>query len=88
MRMSEFRKMSEKEREEAVSLLAKAAYGPPNGQLEEIQSRIREFEFRYEVPSERMVEELSKGERKETAEIASWLLLIKLRDNIGLPKPA
>lgn len=88
IKMSEFRTMSEEEREEAVGRLVEAAYGPPNGQVEDLETRIRKFEFRYETSSERMREELLRGQRKETADIASWLMLLKLRENIGFPKPA
>ncbi len=88
VRMSELRKMSKEDRDAAIDRLVEAAYGPPNGQLEDIEARIREFEFRYETSSERMRKELLGGERKETADIASWLMLLRLRENIGLSKPA
>lgn len=88
IKMSEFRGMSEEDREAAIGRLVEAAYGPPNGQVEDIEARIKEFEFRYETSSKRMREELSRGQRKETADIASWLMLLRLRENIGLSEPA
>lgn len=88
VRLSELYKMPEEERESALDKLVEAAYGPPNGQLEDIETQIGEFEVRYEVSSGRMMEELRKGKRKETADIASWLMLLRLRENFGLPKPA
>lgn len=88
VKLSELRKMSEEERVEAIDKLVEAAYGPPNGQLEDLETQIRKFEFRYETSSERMLKELSEGSRKETAEITSWLMLLRLRENIGLSEPA
>ena len=37
---------------------------------------------RYEVSSERMMEQLAEGERKETAEIASWLMRLRIRERM------
>ncbi len=88
VRMSEFREMSEEERDAAIARLVEAAYGPPNGQIEDLETQIRYFEFKYETSSERMREELLEGKRKETADIASWLMLLRLRENIGLSKSA
>lgn len=87
VRMSDLRELSKEERSAAIDKLVDAAYGPPNGLLEDLEARIRKFEFRYETSSERMRKELLEGERKETADIASWLMLLRLRENIGLREP-
>ena len=44
------------------------------GEMEaELRAKIREFEQRYERPSERMLQLLTWGEVKETAEILEWM---------------
>ena len=44
------------------------------GEMEaELQAKIRKFEQRYERPSERMLQLLTWGEVKETAEILEWM---------------
>ena len=44
------------------------------GEMEaELQTKIREFEQRYERPSEQMLQLLTWGEVKETAEILEWM---------------
>lgn len=39
----------------------------------ELDTKIREFERRYERPSDRMLQLLTWGEVKETAEILEWM---------------
>lgn len=55
---------------------------PPEEALESLDKEIREYERRYEISSERMLGELEEGSRKETAEIASWLMRLSIRDRI------
>lgn len=80
VRMSEFREMSEDQRAEAVNELVRTAFESPNGQTERLDTEIREFELRYEVSSERLIEELYEGVCTETADIARWLWLLDLRE--------
>ncbi len=80
VRMSELREMSEGERAEVIRELARNALEFPNGQAEQINAEIREFERRYEISSERLLEELYQGRRPETAHIARWLWLLDLRE--------
>ena len=46
---------------------------PPGTMEAELQAKIRQFEQRYERPSERMLQLLTWGEVKETAEILEWM---------------
>lgn len=82
---AELREATGHERERLLSELIEAAYQPPNGEVESLDRRIREYELRYEVSSKRMREELSNGTRKETAEICDWLMLLHLREQVGEP---
>jgi len=77
--MSDFRQMSEVQRADAVSKLVEGAFEAPNGHAAELDEEIKSFERRYELLSEHLLEELSEGRRKETAEIAYWLWLLDLR---------
>lgn len=79
----ELRNASAEQRERMLTELGNAADGPANGEVERIDSEIREYERRYEVSSERMLEELAAGTRKETAEIASWLMRLRIRERLG-----
>lgn len=88
VKLSDLYSLPKQEREAVLDRLVEAAYEPPNGQIEELEARISDFELRYEVPSIRMLEELSRGQLKETADIASWLMLLRLRDNLAHPKPS
>jgi hypothetical protein len=87
VRTSELRQMSEEERSSALSGLVQEALASPNGEAKQmLEAQITEFERRYEVSSSRMMEELSAGKRQETAEIASWLMLIRLREEFALSR--
>jgi hypothetical protein len=45
-----------------------------------LNARIKQFEMRYEMSSDTMRTKVSAGEMKETAEIASWLFWLKVRE--------
>jgi hypothetical protein len=79
VKMSEFREMSEEQRSAAVSRLVQGALTRPNGLAERIEMEIGAFERKYEITSERLLEELYEGTRSETADIARWLWLLDLR---------
>lgn len=79
----ELRNASPQDRERMLAEVGHAAGQPPNGEVERLDSEIREYERRYEVSSERMQRELAEGTRKETAEIASWLMRLRIRERLG-----
>ena len=81
VRSADLALMNTGEREIVLRELVDAAAGPRNGQLAEIEARIRRFEFRYEITSAELLKELAAGKRKETAEIADWLFWMKVRDD-------
>ncbi len=75
--LSDLSHMSESEREEQLSALVRAARQPSDAARSLLNSRIREFELRYEMSSETLLQKLRKGEVKETADIARWLFLLE-----------
>lgn len=79
----ELRNASPEQRERMLAELGHAASEPPNGEVERIEDEIREYERRYEVSSGRMMEELEEGTRKETAEIASWIMRLRIRERLS-----
>ena len=85
IKISELFACSPNEQKQKVDQLSQAALNPTDAQLckqkEEIDSRIRKFECRYEMSSPVMRVKLRTGHLKETAEICSWLMLIKARED-------
>jgi hypothetical protein len=79
VRASDLSKMSEAERAEAARKLIPGNGASSNGRIESLDAEIREYELRYEVPSERLQKELREGALQETADIVRWLWLIDLR---------
>ncbi len=86
VKLSDLREMCEEGRRRALSSLVQAALDTPNGKDgDELDAQIREFERRYQTSSP-MMEELATGKRRETAEVASWLMLIRLKEEFGLSR--
>ena len=77
--LSRLKSMSPSKRAELLSELVSDARGPANGTADRLSALIAEYERRYELPSLEMVKQVQRGELKETADIASWLMLLKVR---------
>lgn len=82
LKMSDLASMKEHERDAALGRLADHARAKPNGGLTAIELRIREYEARYEMTSERMRKLVASDPSKETAELGKWLMLLSVRDRV------
>lgn len=84
VKISELMSGSQEEQDEKLNQLLQSALEPDKRQLahqyEALQSRIIKFERRYEMSSTQMLEKLSRGLVKETADVCSWLMLLKALD--------
>lgn len=69
-------------REAALAGIVAEARTPANGSVSSLKAEIAAYEEKYGLDSERLLEELSNGERQETEEILSWLMLIRLRNRV------
>jgi hypothetical protein len=83
IRMADLQALSPQERQKALELLAADAVGPTNGHALAALGRIREYERRYEMTSAVLLERLSRGEIRETAEIAEWLFWVNVQRGGG-----
>jgi len=85
-KLSQISTSSVEERAAAISNLISSAFSPDKEYVRqksnEIGSRIKKFERRYEMSSKAMKQQLSTGSIKETAEICSWLLLLKVEASL------
>lgn len=77
--LSRLKSASPNRRAELLSGLVRDARRPANGYVDRLTAQIAEYERRYEMPSLVMVERIKRGELKETDDIASWLMLLKVR---------
>jgi predicted neutral ceramidase superfamily lipid hydrolase len=80
--LSELVGLSEEERSRRLAELARAAFEPANGELDEVRAKVSEFEARYEMTSDRMLEKLRQGELAETSDVCDWLVLLKMREQL------
>lgn len=86
-KLSELFNCSSNEQEDRINHLFQAALYPTEAQLSQqetaLGTRIRSFECQYEMSSLRMRIQLASGQIKETADICSWLMLLKARDEFS-----
>ncbi len=80
--LSRLKSASPNRRDELLSGLVSDAREPVNGYADQLDSRIAEYERRYELTSAEMVEQVESGVLKETDDIASWLMLLKVRNRV------
>ena len=82
--------LSEEEREQKMGAMVEAAFNPTEHELKEqaeaLTQRVTKLERRYEMSSSTMRTRLSQGAIKETADICSWMLLIKALESFE-PEP-
>ena len=69
-------------KEAALAGIDAEARTPANGSVKSLNAEISGYEEKHGLKSDRLLEELSSGEREETEEILSWLMLIRLRDRV------
>lgn len=80
VKLSEIREASPRVRELALAGLIAEARAPAD--IEAMDAEIAEYEERYGLDSNQLRNELSSGEREETEEILSWLMLLHLRERV------
>jgi len=78
IRLADLAKLPREDRERRLNALARDAMAPRNGQAHELQSRISAFESRFKLTSADMLASLRSGDLKETEEIASWAMLLRV----------
>lgn len=81
--LSEFKTMSDSEKNRRVSELFQAAVSPTSEQLSDqrnkLDEQIQSFESRYKMSSGEMKRKLATREVTETADFCRWLMLLKIR---------
>lgn len=84
--LSDFGSMSEVEARKRVRDLYQASVNPTFEQLQEQKSKfdfkIHFFESRYKMSSEEMKRSLASGDFSESADICTWLMLLRTRGRI------
>lgn len=88
VKFSEIRKASSGMREAALAGIVAEAMAPANGRVRVLDAEIAEYEEKHGLSSDQLFEELSSGEREETEEILSWLMLLRLRERVEPARPS
>ena len=79
IKLSDYARMTAGEKQAAAAELARAAHGPPNGEVSFVEAEIRELERRYEMTSAQMEERVGDGRMPETEDVARWLIAVEVR---------
>ncbi len=83
LKLSTLSSMSSQEREDQINAFMEQVINPQPEQVEEqkkeIEEKIRAYERRYEISSAKLKSGLADGTIKGTADICSWLMLLKKR---------
>jgi hypothetical protein len=82
LRLSDLFKLPKAERARVIDEMGALATGKPNGQIKVLDAEIAEFEIRYEMSSEDMRAAFARGQVRDTADIANWLILLRARDRV------
>lgn len=80
---TELANMTPETRNKAMTDLIQAAKNDGASTRAALEARVHQFELRYELTSEEMLQALSGGEMTETAEIAEWLFLLGAMSDNG-----
>ena len=75
--------MSPARREERLSALIQSTQRLPNGEIEQLDVQVSVLEQRNGMDSATMRRRLAAGEIDETPEIASWLMVLLLRERLA-----
>ena len=82
LKLSELNSMSNEQRGQALGCLLKGACDPTDQELQQqlgdIQTEIDRYERKYRIVSADLRQKLLSGEIQESADICSWLMLLKL----------
>ncbi len=84
IRVHDQQSLSPSDRNQAIKALVNEAVAPiSGGQAYAIKARIHQFEARYEFPSEQLSARLREGRIAETADVAEWLFVLRLKTMSG-----
>lgn len=83
IKFSEIRRMTSEAKSAALAGIAAQSRAPANGGVTALEAEIAEYEKKYGLDSDRLLQELASGEREETEEILSWLMLLRIKDRVG-----
>lgn len=75
--------MSSTRQEEEMAELIKSTRRVPNGEMTDLDRKIRLYEAKYGMNSETMRAQVGDGTLGETPEICTWLMTIKLRERLA-----
>lgn len=81
--LKELASMDDKQREKLFKELIRVAMLPPTAEeLAELDAKIKAYESKYNLSSDKIHSSIDDGSLKETDEVCSWLMLVGLRNRL------
>lgn len=84
IRLSELAGYSASEQEDRLADLTRGCFAPLNGDADDLNRRIADYETRYEMSSATMLKLYEEQKLRETEDICAWLMLLRLRERLGI----
>lgn len=84
IRLSDLAALPEAEQNKQLAELTRGCFEPLNGDAEDLNRRIAHYETRYEMSSATMLKLYDEQKLRETEDICAWLMLIRLRERLGI----
>lgn len=83
VKLSELAIMPKDEKKRRLAELVQAVVKPTpeelSAQQDDLAAKIQQFESRYKMSSDLMSQRLASGEIRETADLCSWMMLVRIR---------
>ncbi len=80
--LSKLAAMGVDERTATLRALVRETAKPPNGELTELDAKIRSYETRLGADAETLRRDVTEGRRSETAELCDLLMLMSIRNRL------
>lgn len=84
IRLSELASIPAAEQESRLAELTRGCFEPLNGDADDLNRRVAEYESRYEMSSAKMLKLYEEQALRETEDICAWLMLLRLRERLGV----
>lgn len=85
IKVTGFSSLSLAEKKDCITSISQSVVSPTEKELQQqreyLQAKISSFETKYRMPSDTMRKLLLSGEIPETADLCSWSMLLKIRDD-------
>ncbi len=78
----EFVSADEEGQQQMLAAASAALRSEPNGEIKELEAKLRLYEDKFDIPSDEIRSMVSNGALRETWEVCEWLMVLKLKERL------